>query len=103
MNYEICKRCGKMFQKSGKTYCKSCFEKNEKEYQLITEYLQKHPNAIVLDIIGETGVSLKSINSFVEEGAISYVENKWLAEDMDKKSKVGEKTPIKRSKFHLTR
>lgn len=103
MAYQICKRCSKMFEKNGKIYCKTCFEKNEREYELIINHIKKHPNATVLDIITETSVSLKSINCFVEEGGIVYVENKLNVEDTDKKPKLSDRTLTKRSKFHLTR
>lgn len=84
MAYEICKRCGKMFEKDGKEYCKDCFEKNRTECRLVKEYIRKYPNAIVLDIIAETGVSFRSINSLVEEGSITYVESQLTPEDVDK-------------------
>lgn len=47
----------------------------EKEQDLIISYVRKHENATVLDIISQTGVSLKTINSLVEEGYVSYREN----------------------------
>lgn len=103
MTYEICKRCGKMFEKNGKTYCESCFEKNKREYNLITDYIRQHPNATVLDIITETGVSLKTINYLVEEGGISYVENKLVSEDIGEDSRSLDRSSGKREKFHLRR
>lgn len=104
MIYEICKRCGKMFEKSGKTYyCKDCFEKNKNEYELIIKYIRKHPNAIILDIITETGVSLKGINCLVEDGSISYVENKSNSGDMDKNLRLIDGMPTKKGRFYLTR
>lgn len=92
-----------MFEKNGRIYCKSCFEKNKKEYNLITDHIRKHPNATVLDIITETKVSLKSINCFVEEGGISYIENKLSVENKDESSNMANKPLLKRNKFHLTR
>jgi len=92
-----------MFDKNGKLYCKTCFEKNEREYDLITNHVRKNPNATVLDIITETGVSLKSINCLVEDGGISYVENKISIKDKDENSKSTDRTAPKRNKFHLTR
>lgn len=76
MTYEICNRCGKMFSKNGKEYCEDCFEKIEKEYDLILEHIRKYPDATVLEIISETRVSLKTISCLVREGNFSYVKNK---------------------------
>ena len=72
MAYDICDICGKMYEKTGKQYCDSCFEENEREYRLVLDYIEKHPKHTVLDVINETKVSLKTINRLVEEGVISY-------------------------------
>ena len=103
MTYEVCKRCGKMFEKNRKVYCKTCFEKNAKEYDLIINYVRKHPtNATVLDVIKETGVSLKSINCLVDDGGIFYVENKVSITAKNENPSMNSKKSVK-SKFHLTR
>ncbi|TCK93387.1 hypothetical protein EDC19_1580 [Natranaerovirga hydrolytica] len=76
MAYEVCKRCSKMFKRTGKHFCDDCLEKNEKELELITEFLKKNPSATVLEIIAGTGVSIKIINILVEKGSIAYVDQK---------------------------
>lgn len=104
MAYEICKRCGKMFRKSGKIYyCENCSEKNKKEYELIIKYIRKYPEAMVIDIITETGVSLKGINCLVEDGSITYVENKLVSEDTDKDPEPENKMSIKKGRFYSGR
>lgn len=75
MAYEICSRCGKMFPKNGKSYCEDCNVKTEKELDLIIEYIRRNPDATIIEIISETGVTLKTINCLVNEGNISYVNN----------------------------
>lgn len=72
MAYVICKICGKMFKKDGNEYCDTCGAESKKEYDLVVDYIANHPDHIILDIITETGVSVKSINRFIEEGSISY-------------------------------
>ena len=72
MAYGICKICKKMFEKNGIDYCDLCYEINEKEYKLVLDYIEKNPDNTVLEIISETGVSMKTINRFVEEGIMSY-------------------------------
>lgn len=103
MAYEICKRCGRMFEKTGITYCKDCYEQNRNDYRTILEHIRKHPGATVMDIIGATSVSLKTINTLVEDGDISYIENKILAEDMYNKLETENKISVKRDKFHSRR
>lgn len=70
-----------MFEKDKALYCPSCAKLNEKDYGLIVEYLRDHPGATVMEVITATGVTLKSINCFIEDGSISYVENKLHKEE----------------------
>lgn len=99
MAYQICKRCSKMFKKNGKLYCEDCIEKTEKEHDLIIDYIKKYQNATILEIITETGVSLKSINSLVEDGYVSYREDKLKPLD-DSPQKTNE-TINRKGQFHI--
>lgn len=71
MLYQICNRCNKMFEKDKAIYCKTCSEKNAKDYRLVIEYITNDPQATVLEIITATGVELKSINCFIKDGTMS--------------------------------
>ena len=103
MAYEICKRCGKMFEKSGEIYCRDCFEKTRREYEIIIRYIRKYPDAIVLDIIAETGVSFKGINCLVEDGSFTYVENKLITKNVEENLEQTSKRSTKSGKFHFRR
>lgn len=97
MSYAICKRCGKMFKQNKNKYCEECFEINQREYALIREHIKQNPNATVMDIITEKKVSLKTIDILVEDGDVSYIENKLAVEDnTDTKSNNGSN----RNRFH---
>lgn len=76
MAYQICKRCNKMFEKNKEIYCKTCAEKNAKDYGLIIEHITQYPLATVLEIVTETGVELKSIECLTKDGSLSYVNAK---------------------------
>ena len=65
-----------MFEKNKTLYCESCSRKNEKDYALIIDHIKDNPAATVMEIIAATGATLQSINCFIEDGSISYVENK---------------------------
>lgn len=103
MAYEMCRRCGKLFNRNGKSYCEDCFQKAEREHDLIIEYVRKHPDASILEIITATGVALKSINCLVEDGYVSYVENKLRKIDEEDFANVIDKIADTKSKFHITR
>lgn len=65
-----------MFEKNKELYCESCSEKNKKDYALIINHIKENPGATVMEVLSATGATLKSINCFVEDGSISYVEDK---------------------------
>ena len=103
MAYEICSRCGKMFFKNGSVYCEDCNEKIEKELDLIVEHIKKNPQATILEIISETGVTLKTINCLVNEGNISYVRNKLEKTVEEEISKDVDKILAKKDNFYTKR
>ena len=102
MSRQVCKRCSRIFDGSKAGYCDKCYDKNEKEYNLILEYLKKNPDAIVLEIIDKTGVSLKTLNRFVEEGGLSYTESNIKPEDIESGEylKIINRILTGRGKFH---
>lgn len=92
-----------MFNKNGNIYCDDCLDKNEKEQDLIIDYVRKHPDNTILDIIIETGVTLKSINCLVADGYVSYVDNKISKIDDEDLNKVMDKLIDRKGRFHRIR
>lgn len=103
MAYEVCKRCSKMFQKNGKVYCQDCIGRTEKEHDLIIEHIRKFPKATILDIISDTGVSLKSIQCLVDDGYVAYKENNLEKIDKEEYLKEANNLTNKNGKFHIRR
>ncbi len=68
MSYDICKKCQRFFEKSGKSYCKECDSELTESREKINEYLAINPKASILEIVGETKVKLKDVNIFLESG-----------------------------------
>lgn len=71
MAYDICKKCQKFFEKSGKQYCKKCDDELSLSREIINEHLLSNPNASVLEIVKSTGVKLKDVNIFLKTGGAS--------------------------------
>jgi hypothetical protein len=69
-----------MFDKNGSGYCHKCLEKNKKEYELISDFLKRSPDATVLEVVLQTGVPFKSIKVLVEEGSFTFVDGKKMDE-----------------------
>ncbi|MPN56723.1 hypothetical protein SDC9_204415 [bioreactor metagenome] len=76
MSYDICRICGRFFNRNGNTLCEECYEKDRLQYEKVREYVENHHNATVIDIINATSVTLKTIMRFVEEGAFTYINDK---------------------------
>ena len=72
----------------------------DKEYEKIMEYIKENPNAMVIDIIADTGVSLKTINILVEEGYVSYKEAEREVDNFQLTRKL--QKVINNGKFHLS-
>lgn len=68
---DTCELCNQMIeefdQAKGHSLCRAC---NEKNYAKIKEYIINHPEATVQEILRETGIKLKYINRWIEEGRI---------------------------------
>lgn len=99
MAYTYCKRCNTFFNRNGKPYCSECEKIINKEYEKIIEYIKKNPDAMVIDIIADTGVSLKTVNLLVEEGYLSYKESEREISNFELTKKL--QKVISREKFHL--
>lgn len=79
MAYDICKICGRFFEKDGNNYCTSCRETDRKEYQLLREFVKKNPQVKVYEASNMTGLPVKTIMRFVQERRI-HIENNGIEE-----------------------
>ncbi len=89
-----------MFEKNKELYCESCSELNAKDYALIVNHIRENPGATVMEVITATRVTLKSINCFVEDGSISYVENNSSGH---KGFNIHDDVELKTGRFHTRR
>ena len=76
MAYEICKICGRFFEKCGRELCDKCYDKDKKEYATVIEYVKTHKGAQAIEIINATKVPMKTIMRYVEQGSLSYYNEK---------------------------
>ncbi|MDD5018151.1 MAG: hypothetical protein PHO15_08655 [Eubacteriales bacterium] len=66
-----CKQCGQLFQSYGASECSVCLEEMDRGFILVKEYIYDHPDANVVEISNETGISEKIILHFLKEGRLS--------------------------------
>lgn len=70
MEVRNCKRCGRVFQYINTMICPLCLEKEQEDFNIVREYLSKHPNAMAIQIAEETEVDISTINRFLREGRL---------------------------------
>ncbi|MCE5286520.1 MAG: flagellar protein [Pelosinus sp.] len=68
MNLKNCTGCGKLYVENPSGLCPECFEKEEKEELIITEYMRKVDKASMKQIHEETGVSERTIMRMMKKG-----------------------------------
>ncbi|RKD33439.1 hypothetical protein [Thermohalobacter berrensis] len=74
MQRGICQLCENFFIKKFKT--QSLCDKCQNEYDIVKKYIFKNRQASIMDIYLETGVPIKSIKHFINEGKIEFMEEK---------------------------
>ena len=87
-----------MFEKNKESYCESCSNKNKKDYELVVAYIKENPVATIMEIVTATGASIKSINCFVEDGSLSYIDNTIV--DNEEVANKYDHVELKTGKFH---
>lgn len=65
-----CKRCGKLIPKVGIGLCTDCVRAEQDEYRKVRDYVHKHPEATVMEVSRETGVSVARIYELVRQGKL---------------------------------
>lgn len=68
-----CRRCGKLFSYLGASVCQECREKEERQYEILKEYLTEHPRATVQETSKDTGVPVARITDFLRRGLLAQV------------------------------
>lgn len=71
MNIKNCEKCGKIFNYIGRNICPECMEEVEKEFEVVRNYIKKHPGCNLQDVTQNTEVATDKVLSFLREGRIT--------------------------------
>ena len=65
-----CPECGKLFTFVRTNLCPECKEKVEDQFEIVKQYLLRHPRANIPEIAEATGVPDKTITGYIRDGRI---------------------------------
>ncbi len=74
MNIRNCKKCGKIFAHTGRNICPACVKNEEKDFDVIKNFLEDNPEATAAEIEEGTGIPLEQIMSYLESGRLILKE-----------------------------
>lgn len=70
MELRNCPVCGRVFSYAGRNLCPACARKEDEQYDIVADYLYRHPNATVSEVSAATDVDEELILRFLREGRL---------------------------------
>lgn len=71
MDFKNCPECGKLFLYSGRSIvCDECTKKDSQDFEKVRSYLRENPKQKLADVSEATGVSVKKINKYIQDGRL---------------------------------
>ena len=69
LQFKKCTSCGRIFDGFG-LECPECVQENERQFNLVKDYIWENPRASMTELSEETGVPAKLITRFLREGRL---------------------------------
>lgn len=70
MDVRNCPRCGNIFQKLRRDICPACAQNEDKEYEIVRDFIYDNPKSDVITVSEETGISVDTIMKFLRENRL---------------------------------
>lgn len=77
LQFKKCKTCGRIFDGYGME-CPACIEENERQFNIVKEYVWEHPRTSVQELLRETEVDEKRVARFLKEGRLELDNSEGL-------------------------
>lgn len=75
MDIRQCSRCRSLFQYRGNQMCPECVRQVDELFTKVRNYIYDHPNALMVQIINETGADESEIDMWLREGRLILDRN----------------------------
>ena len=73
MDVRNCPQCGRIYKFTGRALCPKCVQEDEKEFELVKQYLREHPGASIAEISEETEIEEQKVISYLRDGRLQLV------------------------------
>jgi len=70
ISHDKCAKCGKIFMRISSEFCLDCQKSDEEMFFKLKEYLDRNPEKSITEVSDVTGVPIKRIIKYFEEGRI---------------------------------
>ena len=70
MDFRNCPACGSIFRYQTRNLCPVCVEAEEKEFDIVRNYVRDHPGENIFQVSQATGVSEDKIIRFLRDGRL---------------------------------
>jgi uncharacterized protein len=70
MSIRNCPGCGALFVPGPKSVCPACAAREDKEFDLVKEFLHTHPDAVLADVSDATGVDQQTVLRFIRSSRL---------------------------------
>jgi hypothetical protein len=61
-----CSGCGKLQLRTSQMLCQDCLKRHIEDSHRVKEFIRDNPRATVMDLVRQTGFSLKRVNELVK-------------------------------------
>jgi flagellar operon protein (TIGR03826 family) len=68
-----CEECNRVFSHPSRGLCPECYEKAQKDFDAVRNYLKENPGATVVEVARETEVDVDLIYEYSQEGRLDVV------------------------------
>lgn len=68
-----CEGCNRVFAHPARTLCQDCYEKSQKWFTSVKDYLQANQGASVAEVARETEVDIELIYEYIRAGRLNVV------------------------------
>ena len=70
MGLENCPQCGKVFNRTTRTLCPPCFEREQNLFDRVSEYVYAHADAEAREVLEHTGIEQTDLESLLKRGRL---------------------------------